>query len=123
MSLKLEYHQNINGKIVKKELEFSKDLLKDKYSLNSLFVTMVDGQSMEPDILHGSLVVADLSQKDFLADAIFLIYKDNNMWIKKAKIIENKNYFVSINPNYSHLKYKLEDCRVIAKVLLTFKNL
>lgn len=122
MSLKLEYHQNVDGKIVQKELQFSKDLLKEPYNLNSLFVSMVDGQSMEPNILHGSLVVADLSQKEFENEAIFLIHKDNNMWIKKAKIIENSKYFVSINPKYSHLTYKFEDCRVIAKFLLTFEN-
>ena len=79
MSLKLEYHQNVDGKIVQKELQFSKDLLKEPYNLNSLFVSMVDGQSMEPNILHGSLVVADLSQKEFENEAIFLIYKDNNI--------------------------------------------
>ncbi|QEZ89296.1 hypothetical protein ACBT_1423 [Aliarcobacter cibarius] len=123
MNIKLEYHQNINGIIEKKDLEFPKNLLKEPYNLNSLFVSMVDGQSMEPDILHGSLVIADLSQKEFEDESIYLIYKDNNMWIKKSKFIDNNRYFVSINPKYSHLTYKFEDCRVIAKVLLTFKNL
>lgn len=120
--IKLEYHQEINNKIVKKELEFLEDLLKVPYSKNSFFVSKVDGKSMQPLIKDGSLVVADLSQKEFENEAIFLIYKDNNMWIKKASVLEEKEFFVSINPDFSHLVYKKNDCRIIAKVLLFFKK-
>ncbi len=122
-TIKLEYHQEIAGKIQKKELEFSKELLQTSYNLTSLFVTQVDGKSMQPLIFHKALVVADLSQKEFEDEAIFLVYKDEKMWIKKAKIIDNEEYFVSINPDFSHLVYKKEETRIIAKALLTFTNL
>lgn len=122
-TIKLEYHQEIAGKIQKKELEFSKELLQTPYNLTSLFVTQVDGKSMQPLINHKALVVADLSQKEFEDEAIFLVYKDEKMWIKKAKIIDNEEYFVSINPDFSHLVYKKEETRIIAKALLTFTNL
>ena len=72
-TIKLEYHQEIAGKIQKKELEFSKELLQTPYNLTSLFVTQVDGKSMQPLISHKALVVADLSQKDFEDEAIFLV--------------------------------------------------
>ena len=121
--IKLEYHQEIAGKIQKKELEFSKELLQTPYNLTSLFVTQVDGKSMQPLIIHKALVVADLSQKEFENEAIFLVYKDEKMWIKKAKVIDNEEYFVSINPDFSHLVYKKEETRIIAKALLTFTNL
>ena len=121
-TIKLEYHQEIAGKIQKKELEFSKELLQTPYNLTSLFVTQVDGKSMQPLISHKALVVADLSQKEFEDEAIFLIHKDENMWIKKASLIEQKEFFVSINPDFSHLVYKKEDCRIIAKVLIYFEN-
>lgn len=120
--IKLEYHQELDNKIVKKELEFEENLIKVPYSKTSLFVSKVDGKSMQPSIKDGSLVVADLSQKEFENEAIFLIYKDNNMWIKKANIIEGKEFFVSINPDFSHLVYKKDDCRIIAKVLLFFED-
>ena len=45
------------------------------------------------------------------------------MWIKKAKIIDNKEYFVSINPDFAHLVYEKKDTRIIAKTILTFTNL
>ena len=122
-TIKLEYHQEISGKIQKKELEFSKELLQTPYNLTSLFVTQVDGKSMQPFISDKALVVADLSQKEFEDEAIFLVYKDEKMWIKKAKIIDKQEYFVSINPDFSHLVYKKEETRIIAKALLTFTNL
>ena len=121
--IKLEYHQEIAGKIQKKELEFSKDLLKTPYNISSLFVIQVDGKSMQTLINDKALVVADLSQKEFEDEAIFLVYKDDRMWIKKAKIVDEKEYFVSINPDFSHLVYKKEETRIIAKALLTFTNL
>jgi phage repressor protein C with HTH and peptisase S24 domain len=119
----LEYHQDINGKIQKKELEFSKYLLKTPYTLESLFVIQVDGKSMEPFISNKALVIADLSQKKFENEKIFLIYKDNKMWIKKALIKENEELFVSINPDFAHLVYKKEDVRIIARAVLTFTSL
>jgi phage repressor protein C with HTH and peptisase S24 domain len=122
-TIKLEYHQEIDLKIVKKELEFSKDLLKQPYALESLFVIQVDGKSMQPHINDKALVVADLSQKEFENNGIFLVYKDDKMWIKKALIIDKKEFFVSINPDFSHLVYKKEESRIVAKAILTFTNL
>ena len=122
-TIKLEYHQEIDLKIVKKELEFSKDLLKQPYALESLFVIQVDGKSMQPHINDKALVVADLSQKEFENNGIFLVYKDDKMWIKKALIIDEKGFFVSINPDFSHLVYKKEESRIVAKAILTFTNL
>ncbi|MDX9961280.1 MAG: S24 family peptidase [Aliarcobacter sp.] len=122
-TIKLEYHQEIDLKIVKKELEFSKDLLKQPYALESLFVIQVDGKSMQPHINDKALVVADLSQKEFENNGIFLVYKDDKMWIKKALIIDEKEFFVSINPDFSHLVYKKEESRIVAKAILTFTNL
>jgi phage repressor protein C with HTH and peptisase S24 domain len=122
-TIKLEYHQEINKKLEKKELLFSKDLLKHPYTLESLFVIQVDGKSMQPLINDKALVVADLSFKEFENDGIFLVYKDDRMWIKKAKIIDNKECFISINPDFAHLVYEKNDTRIIAKAMLTFTNL
>ena len=66
---------------------------------------------METLINDKALVIADLSQKEFENNKIFLVYKDDRMWIKKAKIIDNKEYFVSINPDFAHLVYEKKDTR------------
>ena len=122
-TINLEFSEIIDNKVEKKDICFSSSLLKEPYSLSSLFITKVDGQSMEPVINDEALVVADLSQNEYIEDGIFLVYYEDKMWIKKAKDISGGKYFVSINPDYSHLVYKKEDVRVIAKVLLTFTNL
>jgi hypothetical protein len=45
------------------------------------------------------------------------------MWIKKASMIENKEYFVSMNQGYEHLIYASSEVRIVAKALLTFTAL
>lgn len=106
-----------------KKIEFSRCLLDDDISINSLFVLRVDGESMQPLILDKALVIADLSQKSFFEESIYIVSVGGKFWIKKAKIIENKKKFVSINEDFSHLIYEFEEVRVIAKVVLTFTKL
>ena len=122
-TIKLEYHYLVNNEVIKKELEFEENLIKIPFSKSSLFVSKVEGKSMQPLIMDNALVVADLSQKDFENESIFLIYKDENMWLKKGSIINSNEFFVSINPDFSHLTYKKEDCRIIARVVLYFNDL
>ena len=119
-AIKLEYHHIIEGKAVRKELELQEEMLKIPYSKKSLFVSTVEGGSMQPLIKDRSLVVADLSQKEFADKAVFLIEKDQNMWIKQASEIEKEEFFVSINSDFSNFVYKKDECRIIAKVLLHF---
>ncbi|MFX4232956.1 S24 family peptidase [Aliarcobacter butzleri] len=121
-TIKLEYHYLVNNEVIKKELEFEENLIKIPFSKSSLFVSKVEGKSMQPLIMDNALVVADLSQKDFENESIFLIYKDENMWLKKGIIINSNEFFISINPDFSHLTFKREDCRIIAKVLVYFNN-
>ena len=120
--ISLEYKELIQGKAIDKKLEFSSYLLKLPYKLESLFVSKVEGKSMQPVINDAALVVADLSQNEFLDNSIFLVYYEDKMWIKKSQIIDNIEYFVSINKDSSHLVYRKEEVRIIAKVLLTFTN-
>ena len=121
----LEYTDIFNNND-KKELKFSKELLQCSYNEGSLFVSYVNGKSMEPLIQDTSLVVSDLSNKTLVNDGIYLVYKEDAMWIKKAVVSSDENtapIFVSINPKYAHLVYKQKEVRVIAKTLLTFTNL
>lgn len=120
--IEIEYNHYINGKSIKKVFELEKNLIKEDYSESSLFVSKVEGESMQPLIKDNAFVIADLSKKEFINEDIFLIFKENKMWIKKAFILNEEELFVSINPKFSHLKYKKEDCRIIAKVLLFFND-
>jgi len=121
--ISLDYSEIVDNQVTNKKLEFSSYLIKKQYKLESLFVSKVEGKSMQPKINDNALVVSDLSQNEFVNDSIFLVFYENKMWIKKSEIIDGKEYFISINPDYSHLVYKKDEVRIIAKVLLTFTNL
>lgn len=117
----LEYMDILDNRT--KKLQFSKYLIDENCDQNSLFVLRVDGESMQPVILNKSLVVADLSKKEFEHESIFIISKDGEFWIKKALNNKNVKKFVSINREFSPLVYSYEDVRIIAKVVLTFTKL
>ena len=76
---------------------------------------------MQPLINDKAVIVADLSQKEFIDNCIYVLYYDSKMWVKKYDL--KSKSFVSINPDFSHLVYKEEDIHLIARVLLTFTNL
>lgn len=119
----LEYADVLNAEGEKKLLEFSSDLLEGPYNAASLFVIRVDGASMEPKINDRALLVADLSQKTLQDDDLYLVYKDERMWIKVYKQTEEAGSFVSLNPAFSHLVYGADEVRVVAKALLAFNPL
>lgn len=118
----LDYVDVLDGKNEKKVLEFSTDLLKEPVNKDSLFVIKVDGESMQPVIKDRTLVVADLSQKAVEDKSIYLVYKEDKMWIKQAKQEARGMTFVSINEAFSHLVYEETDVRVIAKAVLSFNT-
>lgn len=118
----LDYVDVLDGKNEKKVLEFSTYLLKEPVNKDSLFVIKVDGESMQPVIKDRTLVVADLSQKAVEDESIYLVYKEDMMWIKQAKQEARGMTFVSINEAFSHLVYEETDVRVIAKAVLSFNT-
>lgn len=121
--IKLTYRYPKEKEVHTQEVHFSKSLLKAPYSEASLFVISVQGRSMEPHILDGSIVVADLSRTRFEPEAVFLVQHQGQLWIKKARLIEDEAFFVSLNPEFEHLVYALDQVRIVAKALLTFTNL
>ena len=118
----LEYVDTLDADNEKKVLNFSTSLLKEPVNKSSLFVIKVDGKSMQPVIKDRTLVVADLSQKELEDGGIYLVYYDNKMWIKQAKEKLSEMTLVSINEAYSHLVYKEEEVRVVAKAVLSFNT-
>lgn len=77
---------------------------------------------MQPVIQNRALVVADLSQKTVEDKGIYLVYKEDRMWIKQAKKEARGMTFVSINEAFSHLVYEEIDVRVVAKAVLSFNT-
>jgi phage repressor protein C with HTH and peptisase S24 domain len=119
-TINLEYTDVFDNNTTK-DLVFSKHLLNKEYKEESLFALMVDGKSMQPVINHKAVIVADLSQKELINEAIYILYYENNMWVKKYN--QKDKTFFSINPEFSHLVYKQEDIHLVARVILTFTSL
>ncbi|WP_320035679.1 S24 family peptidase [Halarcobacter sp.] len=119
-NINLEYTDIFDDNKVKK-LSFSKHLITKEFKEESLFALLVDGESMQPVINDRAVIVADISQKELVKDAIYIVYHENKMWVKKYNI--NSNTFISINPDFSHLVYKKENTHIVGRVLLTFTNL
>lgn len=121
--IRLEYVDILEANNEKKVLEFSSYLLEKQVNKDSLFVIKVDGKSMQPLIKDRALVVADLSNRVVEDAGIYLVYKENKMWIKQAKMELDKMTFVSINEAFSHLIYDAKNVRVVAKAVLSFNTL
>lgn len=123
MLISLDYKVIQGEEVIEKKIEFSSSLLNSDYTLESLFAVTVEGESMQPLILNNSLVIADLSQKTLVDEAIYLLYYGSKMWIKRYKQVEDESTFISINPDFSHLIYPASQCHLIGRVLLTFTKL
>jgi len=121
--IELEYVEVVNEMPTKKSLKFSKELLKQFYKLESLFVIKVEGESMQPLIQDSALIVADLSQVEVINEGIYIVYKENQMWVKQAKIQDENISFISLNKEYSHLVFQSNEARVVARAVLTFTSL
>jgi len=121
--IELEYVEVVNEIPTKKSLKFSKELLKQSYKLESLFVIKVEGESMQPLIQDSALIVADLSQVEVINEGIYIVYKENQMWVKQAKIQDENISFISLNKEYSHLVFQSNEARVVARAVLTFTSL
>jgi len=76
---------------------------------------------MQPVIKHRAVIVADLSQKVLIDEAIYVLYHGAKMWVKSYDL--KSRSLLSINPKYSHLIYLQEDVHIVGRVLLTFTNL
>ena len=105
----------------KKTLLFSKHLIEQDFNEKSLFAILIDGKSMEPNITDKSVLIADLSQKNLIDKKIYLLYYASQLWVKQYS--SKQKQFISINPQFSHLVYDEQNVHLVARVLLTFKNL
>ncbi len=121
--INLEYVDVVNDKAKKKNLQFSKALITLPYKRESLFVIKVEGESMQPLINDNALIIADLSNTIPVNNGIYIVSKENKLWVKKVKICDNKISFISINEKFSHLVFKKDEVRVVARAVLTFTSL
>lgn len=117
-----------HGAIVEREAEigriaFRRDWLRQKgLSAKDLVVTRVKGDSMEPTIKDGALVLVDTRMEFPKADGIYVIQNDGELFAKRVQVdlAANGVSIISDNPSYKPVHLDRDDVKrlyIIGKVV------
>lgn len=116
----LSYRQILNDQIIEKKLDVPLQFLSKNCRKVSLFTIQIEGTSMEPLILDKTILIGDLSQNIFKEKGLYLIQGNNDLLIKQGAIIDQKQRLISINKNYSNFTFKLDEIRILAKIVCSY---
>jgi phage repressor protein C with HTH and peptisase S24 domain len=108
------------GNEITEYLSFQTKWLLKKGSANSMVAMEVFGQSMEPVIREGDIVLIDQSQTNILAGAIYAVGVEDTILVKRLEKHPNKLVLCSDNRNYEPIYLEKEDTdrvRIIGKVI------
>jgi phage repressor protein C with HTH and peptisase S24 domain len=116
------------GSIIERESEigriaFRNDWIKQKgFVAKDLVVIRITGDSMEPTIKDGALVLVDTRQENPKADGIYILQNDGHLQAKRIQIdfINTGVTILSDNPSYSPVpldKNQVERLYIIGKVV------
>lgn len=99
---------------VEKKISFSKHLVKNP---EETFAVSVMGNSMEPKISEGDLIIVDRTLKYNALDRIVVAWLDGGYSVKILKIIKNEFHLVSLNKEYAPIRaMKYSDFSIIGVV-------
>lgn len=101
-------------------LSFQAKWLASKGSANSMVAMEVFGQSMEPVIREGDIVLIDQSQKNILAGAIYAVGIEDTILVKRLEKHPDKLVLNSDNKSYEPIyisRDESEQVRIIGKVI------
>lgn len=77
---------------------------------NKLFLLTVAGDSMEPTLSQGDVVLVDRSAKRVTTDGIYIVRIDNSLLVKRVQALPGGILEItSDNPAYKPFKLRLED--------------
>ena len=79
---------------------FRSDFLRRKGNIREMVLMRVDGDSMEPEVRNGDVVLIDQSQKAPRAGSIFAVGVEDVVYLKKLDTEPGKIVLSSFNPDY-----------------------
>ncbi len=84
------------------QIAFRKDWLRQQgLNINSLAAITAHGESMEPTISEGALLLIDTSQRTVGGDAVYVLRRDGHLYTKRLQRLYNGSVRVSSdNPAY-----------------------
>jgi len=101
-------------------LSFESKWLASKGSARNMVAMEVFGQSMEPVIKEGDIVLIDQSQKNILAGAIYAVGVEDTILVKRIEKHPSKLVLCSDNRDYEPIFLNKEDAdrvRILGKVI------
>jgi phage repressor protein C with HTH and peptisase S24 domain len=105
---------------VELKLAFRTDWIKRKEDHTKMSLIRVEGESMEPNLYSGDIVLVD-GNRNFvdLHGGIYAIYVDDSIMIKRIQLIfnEKKLKIISDNTRYEPIIVSPDDIHVIGKVI------
>ncbi|GFM33902.1 LexA family transcriptional regulator [Desulfovibrio subterraneus] len=99
---------------------FRQDWLARKGKPGSMVLMDVFGNSMEPEIREGDMVLVDQSQKDIFAGSIYAVGLEETVMVKRLERKMGEVVLHSDNPDYSPIQVRgdeLESFRVIGRIV------
>lgn len=112
-----EVETECNGKFA-----FRKDWIRTKGNANDMVLMEVSGDSMEPDICDGDMVLIDQSKNQVIAGGIFAVGVEETIMVKQLDMEPGTLVIRSKNKRYQDIKIPrgsdlAENVRVIGRVI------
>lgn len=105
---------------VEGRFSFRSDWIHSKGSPERMVLMEVVGNSMEPELKEGDLVLIDESRRDVLAGGIYAVGVEDTVMVKRVEKRPGALVLHSDNPEYSPISFsgqELEAVRVVGKVI------
>lgn len=105
-----------------REYAFRRDFIKRKGNPKNMVLMRVHGDSMQPEIMDGDVVLLDQSRRDIFPGHIYAVGFDDSIYLKRIDRVPGKVILKSINPDYQPVELIVqeqtaEQFRVIGQVL------
>ena len=86
--------------ISERKYAFRSDFLRRKGSVKDMVLMRVDGDSMEPEVRNGDVVLVDQSQQAPRAGSVYAVGVEDVVYLKKLNAEPGKIILSSFNPDY-----------------------
>ena len=116
------YGAVVDQEQIKGVIAFRQDWLRSKGLQQSKVITLTaKGDSMQPTIDHGDLLLVDCNTKNVTSDSIYVIRRDGHLFVKRLQqMISGDLYIKSDNPTYTQEtipKHEVKNLDIIGRVV------
>ena len=108
--------------ITGRDYAFRRDFIERKGNPNDMILMRVSGDSMEPDVLNGDVVLIDQGKTRIVPGQMFAVGFEEAIYLKRIDVMPGKAILKSVNPAYPPMELDIrgqlsDQFRVIGRVL------